>query len=179
MFNKVSYEKASYLAAIECMNATTEKFSDKFPEVMVHGDFYANNLMFERDHHQKTTSRLLGVVDWQLCHRGQGMHDLARLLVFNTSPEVRRSHTTRLLRLYYDTMTEKAGKAKLAKIEFEDVLALYEECFVSLAMFYTILIVWLQDLYVQDKSEKGDFERKCMLERCIAVYDDATKILGW
>ncbi|MHB8530412.1 MAG: phosphotransferase [Caulobacteraceae bacterium] len=64
------------------------------PRTLVHGDYRADNLLFDG------AASPVAVVDWQLVHKGPGIHDLAYLLVGNLDIDDRRAAEADLGRLY-------------------------------------------------------------------------------
>jgi len=70
----------------------------------VHGDLWTSNILWRRDpsssRDEGLTSELVAIIDWQLVHLGNPLHDLARVLALNVPAQYKRENTTRLLELY-------------------------------------------------------------------------------
>lgn len=70
------------------------------PKTLVHGDYRADNIMF--DGNEPT------VIDFQLIGTGSGMYDVGYFISQSISTEVRRGHDRELLNIYLDRL-EKHG----------------------------------------------------------------------
>jgi hypothetical protein len=151
------------------------------PDLIVHGDFYANNLMYEtyKDEKGKVVvgSKLISIIDWALTHSGSPMEDLGRLLSLSVDTETRRRHTNDVLRRYYDKLIEKAGKEKV-KATFEQIVEIYEDDLVMAGVFFVLMLDWLQNLFVREVGEEGERRRKILFERCLGVYEDILPIMA-
>ena len=82
------------------------------PITVAHGDFRLDNLFFD--------GARVGVIDWQIAFRGNGVFDVAYFLGGCLDPAVRRTEEMRLLRLWYDIVT--AGRGRWS---FEDAVLAY------------------------------------------------------
>ncbi|CAD5233216.1 unnamed protein product [Bursaphelenchus xylophilus] len=76
------------------------------PPVLVHGDFWGNNMFFEKKNDGSMGEKLFTVFDWQLLRPGTGMGDIARFLVVSATAEVLANNLEGILKLYYDTMQQ-------------------------------------------------------------------------
>jgi hypothetical protein len=86
---------------------TTDGFA-RLPPTVVHGDFRADNLMFD----DRTTGRdHVGVIDWQIAFRGAGITDVAYLLTQSMAIDDRRLHERRLVASWYDALCAALGAA--------------------------------------------------------------------
>jgi len=84
----------------------TEKYTEtfiKYPETLLHGDFRADNLIFDGD--------TPAIIDWQITLRGNGAYDVAMFLSQSIDPELRRRHFDELIRHYLETLQENGVKA--------------------------------------------------------------------
>jgi len=68
------------------------------PRTLCHGDFRADNLMFET---ARDGSASLIVLDWQILTQGAGAFDLGYMMSGSVAPELRRAHEMELLRGYH------------------------------------------------------------------------------
>ncbi len=79
---------------------------DDSPHTVCHGDFRADNLMFDDttsgEHH-------VGVLDWQVSMRGPGAGDVGYLLAQSLTPDVRRAHQRDLVEQWYDELSTNLG----------------------------------------------------------------------
>jgi hypothetical protein len=80
----------------------------RVPTTVVHGDFRADNLMF--DDHQSGREHV-GVIDWQISYRGAGVTDVAYLLTQSMTVETRRAHERDIVAAWYDALASALGAA--------------------------------------------------------------------
>lgn len=71
------------------------------PTTVCHGDFRADNLMFD-DH--ATGADEVAVLDWQISYRGPAVTDVAYFLCQSLTVEDRRAHEAVLVRGWYDEL---------------------------------------------------------------------------
>jgi hypothetical protein len=76
------------------------------PVTLCHGDFRADNLMFDDsmagpDH--------VGILDWQIVYRGSGMGDIAYLVTQSMTVENRRTHERDLVGIWYESLCVALG----------------------------------------------------------------------
>jgi hypothetical protein len=88
--------------------STASAMLDEAPMTLCHGDFRADNLMFDdstdgADH--------VGVLDWQLAYRGGGVGDLAYLITQSMTAEYRRAYDRQLVEIWYETLSSALGHA--------------------------------------------------------------------
>jgi hypothetical protein len=81
---------------------------DDVPMTMCHGDYRADNLMFDdttdgADH--------VGVLDWQVAARGPGIGDVAYLISQSMTAETRRAHDRDIVSAWYDELCSSLGGA--------------------------------------------------------------------
>lgn len=69
------------------------------PRTLIHGDAHAGNLYF--------LPGAVGLLDWQLAQRAQGMRDVAYFLANSLPISVRRAHERDLIALYLRTLAER------------------------------------------------------------------------
>lgn len=62
------------------------------PRTLIHGDAHLGNMYFQDGE--------VGLLDWQVMQRSQGMRDVAYFLVNSTDTELRRAHQDELIRHY-------------------------------------------------------------------------------
>lgn len=180
VFSKLSDELVKHSMDMSEFSRVVQKHRSIIPDVVVHGDFYANNLMYEtsKDQTGKITvgSKLLCIIDWALAHSGCGLEDFGRLLVMSVDTETRRKHSEDVLRRYYDRLVKKAGIEKV-KASFEQLLQVYEDHFIFSGMFFVLMLDWLQNLFVRVEGDEGERKRQILYERCKAAYDDIMPLI--
>ena len=125
---------------------------------LTHNDFRLDNLFFDGDE--------VVVLDWQVLGLGDGMGDLVPLLTTNATGEVRRSHETELLQLYFDHMRAQGSGPS----HFEDLVRMYR----ANQMFW--LINWGNNAARADRGERSDRLFEAVLGRAIEA---ATEHQPW
>jgi aminoglycoside phosphotransferase (APT) family kinase protein len=181
VFDKIDLEMAKKQFDMAEFSKTMQKHRSIMSDVIIHGDFYANNLMYEtsKDETGKVTvgSKLFSIIDWPMAHLGNGMEDFARLMTQSVDTETRRRHTKDVLRRYYDSLVKKAGIEKV-KASFEEILKIYDDHFVIAGMFYVMMLDWLQSLFVSATGEEGERKKQILYDRCHAVYEDFVPLIA-
>jgi len=77
------------------------------PLTVCHGDFRADNLMFED---RSLDEDAVALLDWQISYRGPAVTDLAYFLCQSLTVEERRAHEADLVRTWYDEVTAIARR---------------------------------------------------------------------
>jgi hypothetical protein len=75
------------------------------PRTIIHGDYRLDNLFF--DHPDGSP---VAAIDWQISSRGRGIFDVAYFISSSLDPEPRRTHEERLVRKWYDIVTDGPGR---------------------------------------------------------------------
>jgi hypothetical protein len=88
--------------------ATQTALYEGAPNTLCHGDFRADNLMFDdgvegRDH--------VGIIDWQIAYRSGGVGDICYLVTQSMTVEDRRKHEQDLVSLWFDEVCSALGSA--------------------------------------------------------------------
>ena len=78
------------------------------PVTVCHGDFRADNLMFDD---QAGGPDAVAVLDWQISHRGPAITDVAYFLCQSLTVEERRAHEGELVRGWYDELAATVRQA--------------------------------------------------------------------
>jgi hypothetical protein len=79
---------------------------EQMPVTLCHGDFRADNLMFD----DSTTGRdHVGVLDWQISYRAGGVSDVCYLTTQSMTVEGRRAHERDLVDIWYDSVCSALG----------------------------------------------------------------------
>jgi hypothetical protein len=76
------------------------------PHTVVHGDFRADNLMFDDS---ATGREHVGILDWQIASRGVAVGDIAYLITQSMTVENRRSHERALVDIWYEALSAALG----------------------------------------------------------------------
>ncbi|CAD5225217.1 unnamed protein product [Bursaphelenchus okinawaensis] len=112
------------------IRAELEAFHDKYsanllkvhetfeiPPILTHGDFWANNMFFERKN-GVCTKNVLTIFDWQVLQLGTGMTDLARFLMVSADAKVLKENIDDLLEVYY-LQFEKSVKDRRVSMPYD------------------------------------------------------------
>ena len=75
------------------------------PRTIIHGDYRLDNIFF--DHPDGAP---VAAIDWQISSRGRGMFDVAYFISSSLDPEPRRANEERLVRKWYDIVTDGPGR---------------------------------------------------------------------
>ncbi|XP_046431331.1 uncharacterized protein LOC124185050 [Neodiprion fabricii] len=173
--SEVVYEKACEVTLFR---------KDDF-NVINHGDFWVNNMLFRYDERQKVVDQIF--VDFQICHYGSPATDI--LYFFGTSPseETRIHHRESILREYHHTLTDTMTQLKCTTEppsfnDLQDVLRKRAFC-EAIATFTILPIVLVDKSNVQSIEEmislngkyenpayKGKSYRKVMT-RLLPLFD--------
>jgi hypothetical protein len=87
---------------------TMRALHDEAPMTMCHGDFRADNLMFDDS---VTGHDHVAVLDWQLSYRSAAINDICYLLTQSMTTDDRRAHDRSVVSIWYDTLSEVRGGA--------------------------------------------------------------------
>jgi aminoglycoside/choline kinase family phosphotransferase len=88
--------------------ATAQSVFDESPLTLCHGDYRADNLMFDDS---VTGDGHVGVLDWQIAFRGAGIGDVAYLIAQSLTTPMRRAHDRELVEQWYDELSSTLGRA--------------------------------------------------------------------
>jgi Phosphotransferase enzyme family len=80
---------------------------DDSPHTICHGDYRADNLMFDDS---VTGDGHVGVLDWQIAFRGPGIGDVAYLIAQSMTAPHRRAHDRELVEQWYDELCSTLGR---------------------------------------------------------------------
>jgi thiamine kinase-like enzyme len=123
---------AGMQARIEQMGELTERafrMHSRLPATLLHSDVHLKNWYV-------AANGEMGLTDWQVLTRGNGVRDLAYAISTALAIEDRRAWERDLIRYYLECLREASGSAPA----FEDTLALYrQQLFCALAMWTTTL----------------------------------------
>lgn len=88
--------------------ATLTDVYERAPMTVCHGDFRADNLMFDDT---ATGTEHVGVVDWQIAYRSAGISDMGYLITQSMTPDDRRQHDRALVSAWYESLSGALGGA--------------------------------------------------------------------
>ncbi|VDO92462.1 unnamed protein product [Soboliphyme baturini] len=145
---------------------------EKLPIVLVHGDLWVNNIFFDNS---ADGSSVVGIIDWQLAHRGTCLDDLVHLMVWNVDAELRRSHQDEILEHYFDTMSRFVSDTELPSLQ--QLKDAYNKTFAIQAMFFVIDFSCIVNEIVDAASKKAEKQTATIAWRLASAYEDAVQYL--
>ena len=86
--------------------ATAHSMFTDTPLTVCHGDYRADNLMFDD---RSTGDDHVGVLDWQIAYRGPGIGDISYLITQSMTAEDRRLHDRDIVEQWYDELCSTLG----------------------------------------------------------------------
>uniref|UniRef100_A0A5S6QKY4 CHK domain-containing protein n=1 Tax=Trichuris muris TaxID=70415 RepID=A0A5S6QKY4_TRIMR len=157
-------DKKKFMAAIN-------EHRQLIPEVLVHGDFWGNNILFQVDNETNSISnRIVAIVDWQMSHHGSFAEDLSRLYTFSVDPELRRSTMKEVFHHYFDKM-QILAPGKLNSVPFENAYRMFET-----TVFYgALMVVVVAHQFTMLIGRDNPALEAVMLRRLVENYKDAAK----
>jgi len=130
------------------------------PRTILHGDFRGDNVFYGDG---KTAPRF-SVIDWQITNKGRGVFDVAYFLATSVTPEVRREHEMRLIRLWHDIISDKNDTK-----DYPYEAAVHDYRVSSLFMHvYTVVALGTLDM----ANERGVMLFNEWLRRRVAAIDE-------
>ncbi|MEX2227040.1 MAG: phosphotransferase [Dehalococcoidia bacterium] len=73
------------------------------PLTIIHGDFRGDNVFYG----DGVSTPAFRAIDWQISCKGRGVFDVAYFLSTSVTPEVRKAHEERLVRLWHDIISDQ------------------------------------------------------------------------
>ncbi|KHJ48003.1 hypothetical protein D918_01268 [Trichuris suis] len=124
--------------------AFTEHFicyREVMPDVLVHGDYRASNILFKVENGTNTAgSQLAAIIDWQLAHQGSFAEDICYLIMFSVNIGLRRSKMKNVVRYYFEQM-KRLVPTIMESVSFDSVWHVFEKTLPCLTLFYTPVVV--------------------------------------
>jgi len=175
-FGSLDLEKLSALFTYESYLAMWNEHHEFMGDVLVHGDFHMNNMLFEKNEDGTMSDRLLALIDFQIVTKGPPGYDVARLFTFSVDYKIRRQHQEEILRRYYDEVKSIAGDK--FKATFEQFRRNHDRQFALGILMMVAGLPTLITVIVKSEGEQKVKDEKIVLEKTKANYDDALEILG-
>jgi len=176
-FGHVDEEKVLKMMDFDLLMEKNLLYKKFMPDVLQHGDTWINNIMFDKNPDGRISDKVAAFIDWQLCLRGGGINDFARLESMCVNHEMRRANAMKMLRVYYDRFKSKAGDKLNAT--FDDIKYLYQEALSMNGLVSTFFADFMLATIAKAGEDTTGWRKKEMLERMKAGYDDAAKYYGW
>lgn len=145
------------------------------PDVLTHGDMWANNIFFEKNADGSLNSRIAAVIDWQVCIKSCGVFDLTRFEGWCLNHDIRRKHATTMLRRYYDRLKAKCGDK--FSTTFEQLVDVYKRSSAINGLFGIVGCEMFLTMIAKVDEDKTGWRKKEILARILAAYEDAMEIM--
>uniref|UniRef100_A0A0N4ZL60 CHK domain-containing protein n=1 Tax=Parastrongyloides trichosuri TaxID=131310 RepID=A0A0N4ZL60_PARTI len=137
--------------------------------VIVHGDFWTNNLMFKLDSEGNITNEVESIIDWQVVYEGAVCLDMARLLSTCVTPEIRHYVENNIIPNYYQELKDKVcnGGGEFS-MTYENFKHIYDFCFIDQS-FHSITVTGFMLSHTEIKEEDKNIwdERKSVMSNKI------------
>jgi len=127
MFGRLDEEKFMKLFVPEEALRLNMSHRQWMPDVLIHGDFWANNAMFNKLPDGGMGEELVALIDWQMCLAGNPMTDLGRVLSMSADNEIRENRLEDLVKHYYDSLKAKLGDKMPKELTMDRVLEMAQE----------------------------------------------------
>ncbi|KFD68075.1 hypothetical protein M514_03412 [Trichuris suis] len=151
------------------------EYRKMIPDVFVHGDFWASNILFEMDSKTNSVSdRIAGIVDWQMSHQGSFVEDLSRLYSFNVDSEVRHSTMEEVFRRYLDKMQMLAPNT-MKSVSFKAAYHIFERAI----SYYGLMLVVFAKQFIETLALGNPTTEAVVLNRITGNYMDAAKFFNF
>ncbi|KHJ48004.1 hypothetical protein D918_01269 [Trichuris suis] len=132
------------VAFMKDKQAFTEHFMcyrEVMPDVLVHGDYRASNILFKVENGTNTAGgKLAAILDWQMAHQGSFAEDICYLIMFSVNIGLRRSKMKNVVRHYFEQMKTLVPTI-MDSVSFDSVWHVFEKTLPWVTLFYTPLVV--------------------------------------
>ncbi|CAD5233214.1 unnamed protein product [Bursaphelenchus xylophilus] len=130
------------------------------PPVLTHGDFWGNNMFFEKNADGSSSDRVFTIFDWQCLRPDSGIPDVTKFLAVSASESVLREKIPNLLALYYEEMKQSLKEnGVVIPYDFENLNAMYEHAFPNDLLFSLMVLPALLQNVEDEKIIAGVVNR--------------------
>jgi len=175
-FGSIDVEKLGLFKEFETRLKYMNMHKSSMDDVLVRGDFWANNIMFEKTSDGSIGERIVGIIDFQMATRGCPMADIGRLMSWSVSPDIRRNHIDQILNHYYKILKSIVGD-KLT-VSVDRMKNWYDHHFAFNTIDILTAFPTLCQSYVKSEGEQKEIDRMIFIERMKAAYEDAMLVVG-
>ncbi|KAL3072639.1 hypothetical protein niasHS_017613 [Heterodera schachtii] len=140
-------------------------------ETLLHNDLWINNILW---HNGQRADEVAAFIDWQLASRGNPMIDVARLVLMNTSPEVRKEleKDGRLLKQYLEVHRTEGGQNQF---ELDKLTKAYKLAMVGQTVGFVMVLPFFQRVWAEETN--CEVKNAKLMERAVAALADAVEVL--
>ncbi|KHN77809.1 putative oxidoreductase dhs-27 [Toxocara canis] len=104
--------------------------------VLAHGNLWTTNVKFKKSLLGRASTEVRGILNWQYCHEGSPIEDIACLIVTSTNSNVRKEHTNTFLHFYHEQLKENLRKRnKDMPYTLEEIHSMYNDEYPSQVFF--------------------------------------------
>jgi len=164
-------EKMDFGKLLDVLNS----YKEVMPDVLTHGDMWANNIFFERNSDGTLSNKVAAFIDLQICVKTCGVFDLTRFEGWCINHEIRRKHAPAMLRHYHDCMKAKCGDKYTTT--FDQLENIYKRSFAMNSMFGVMGTEMFLNMIAKVDEDETGWRRKEVLARIVAAYEDAVEIM--
>jgi len=174
---KLSDEKVYALFSNEGMSKVLDVHKEWMPDVLIHGDFWANNIMFEKLPDGSMGPKLAAFIDWQVAIKGTPMLDMGRVLSMSFDADLREKHMEAIIRRYYDTLVKKLGDRMPKELTYDRVLQIANELTAFGYLMFLGMLDAISGLFAPDSDPDAEIKRARLSKRVVDGCEFASKIL--
>uniref|UniRef100_A0A0N4ZVY4 CHK domain-containing protein n=1 Tax=Parastrongyloides trichosuri TaxID=131310 RepID=A0A0N4ZVY4_PARTI len=150
MLGEIEYKYETLIANYVKISSSVHEDDDN-KCVISHGDLWTNNIIFEMDSKGRFTNDLSGIIDWQAVQEDVIGSDIARLIVNNCVPEVRRELETNYLPIYFEKLQKDVlDEGESFPITYEYFKRSYDHCSIR----ESLKLLTIFGLYVGQVSDE-------------------------
>lgn len=151
--------------------------SDRFKNVVSHGDLWANNFMFKYDGEKPIECKF---IDFQLARYSPPAFDLAQLVYLNSTKEFREQHIDDVLNIYCDTFEMELTRVKIdpSVLPRTEILESFKEFhlggLIEAAVFghLTLLPPTLSTSIMSSSEEYDKFINQSRVKTCLKAFKE-------
>ncbi|VDP13130.1 unnamed protein product [Soboliphyme baturini] len=145
------------------------------PAVLVHGDLWSNNILFERNESGQAGNKVKALIDWQACCIGSSLEDVAHFLCGALSTPRRRAIEEAILQHYLTRLIERVGP--MPQLTLGNVRRQYRRCFRQNAYMLLSLIPMLIGNVIDTNVPDGAERKDELISRAVNACHDAMSFM--